>query len=125
GGYKGFGLALVFSLLGSALNGMSSGRDTANIDEVSAAGDTGQAIMALKVANFGPIDDFKRRVDKIVRDIRTSKPGPGVAEVRYPGLNGHRTAAERGRGGVPIRAPLVSTLAKLAAELAIDPLVVT
>jgi L-2-hydroxycarboxylate dehydrogenase (NAD+) len=122
GGYKGFGLSLVFSILGSALNGMSTGRDTASIDDVAAAGNTGQTIMALKVANFGPLEDFKRKVDTIVRDIRTSKPAPGVAEVRYPGLNGHRTAQERQRHGVPIRPPLSANLAKLAASLAIEPL---
>ncbi len=124
GGYKGFGLSLVFSILGSALNGMATGRDTASIDDVAAAGNTGQTIMALKVANFGPLEDFKRKVDTIVRDIRTSKPAPGVAEVRYPGLNGHRTAQERQASGVPIRPPLAANLEKLAASLAIEPLVV-
>jgi L-2-hydroxycarboxylate dehydrogenase (NAD+) len=122
GGYKGFGLALVFSLMGSALNGMATGRDTVSIDELSAAGNTGQAIMALNVANFGPIEDFKRRVDKVARDIRLSAPLPGVREVRYPGLNGHRTALERAANGIPIRKPLAASLEKLAATLAIAPL---
>jgi LDH2 family malate/lactate/ureidoglycolate dehydrogenase len=122
GGYKGFGLSLVFSILGSALNGMSTGRDTASIDDIAAAGNTGQTIMALKVANFGAVEDFKARVDKIVRDIRTSQPAPGVAEVRYPGLNGHRTAADRSARGVPIRAPLIASLEKLAVSLAIEKL---
>jgi L-2-hydroxycarboxylate dehydrogenase (NAD+) len=123
GGYKGFGLSLVFSIMGGALNGSSTGRDTVSIDDVAAAGNTGQAIMALKVANFGDVADFKRRIDKVARDIRTSQPMPGVSEVRYPGLNGHRTMAERTKNGVPIRAPLAASLAKLAASLAIEPLV--
>ncbi len=123
GGYKGFGLSLVFSLMGGALNGSSTGRDTVSIDDAAAAGNTGQAIMALKVANFGDVADFKRRVDMIARDIRTSRPMPGVAEVRYPGLNGHRTAAARAARGIPIRSPLAASLAKLAAALGIEPLV--
>jgi L-2-hydroxycarboxylate dehydrogenase (NAD+) len=123
GGYKGFGLSLVFSLMGGALNGTGTGRDTVSIDDVAAAGNTGQAIMALKVANFGDVADFKRRVDKVARDIRSSKPMQGVREVRYPGLNGHRTASERAKSGVPIRPPLAASLAKLAAALAIEPLV--
>ena len=122
GGYKGFGLSLVFSLMGSALNGMGTGRDTVSIDDVSAAGNTGQTIMALDVAAFGDVADFKRRIDKVARDIRTSKPMPGVAEVRYPGLNGHRTALEREKSGIPIAAHLARNLDKLAASLGIAPL---
>ncbi len=122
GGYKGFGLSLVFSIMGSALNGMGTGRDTVSIDDVSAAGNTGQTIMALDVAAFGDVADFKRRIDKVARDIRTSKPMPGVAEVRYPGLNGHRTALEREKSGIPIAAHLARNLDKLAASLGIAPL---
>jgi LDH2 family malate/lactate/ureidoglycolate dehydrogenase len=123
GGYKGYGLSLMFSLLAGVLNGTATGRDTASIDDASARGNTGQAIMALNVARFGPVADFKRRVDKVARDLRRSTPLPGGPAVRYPGLNGHRTASARQEGGVPIRLPFVTSLAKLAAELAIAPLV--
>jgi L-2-hydroxycarboxylate dehydrogenase (NAD+) len=119
GGYKGFGLSLVFSIMGSALNGMGTGRDTVSVDDVGAAGNTGQTIMALDVAAFGDAADFKRRIDKVARDIRTSKPMPGVAEVRYPGLNGHRTAREREANGIPIAPHLAHNLDKLAASLGI------
>ena len=119
GGYKGFGLSLVFSIMGSALNGMGTGRATASTDDVSAPGNTGQAIMALDVAAFGDVADFKRRIDTVARDIRTSKPLPGVAEVRYPGLQGHRTALARERSGIPIAAHLAQNLDKLAAALGI------
>lgn len=119
GGYKGFGLSLVFSLMGSALNGMRTGRDTVSIDDVSAAGNTGQTIMALDVKAFGDTADFKRRIDTVARDIRTSKPMPGLKEVRYPGLNGHRTALEREKNGIPIAAHLAQNLDKLAASLGI------
>jgi L-2-hydroxycarboxylate dehydrogenase (NAD+) len=122
GGYKGYGLSLMFSLMGGVLNGMGTGRDTASIDDVAKAGNTGQAIMALDVKRFGDVRDFKRRVDKVARDIRMSKPMPGVGEVRYPGLNGHRTQQERQSSGVPIRPNLMQTLDKLAASLGISPL---
>jgi L-2-hydroxycarboxylate dehydrogenase (NAD+) len=122
GGYKGFGLALAFSLMGGALNGARTGRDTVSIDDASTEGNTGQAIMALDVASFGDVEDFKRRVDIVARDIRTSAPMPGGGEVRYPGLNGHRTAAARARAGIPIRPPLAASLAKLASSLRIEPL---
>ncbi|HXP29529.1 MAG TPA: Ldh family oxidoreductase [Stellaceae bacterium] len=121
GGYKGYGLSLVLSLLGGALNGTPVGRDSAGIPAADPA-NTGQAIMALNLASFGPVEEFKRHVDRIVRDLRTSKPLPGGGEVRFPGQQGHRTATERGRSGIPIRPALRAELGKLAAELGIAPL---
>ncbi|HXQ51675.1 MAG TPA: Ldh family oxidoreductase [Stellaceae bacterium] len=123
GGYKGFGLSLAFSLMGGALNGARTGRDTVSIDDAATEGNTGQAIMALNVASFGDVADFKRRVDIVARDIRTSQPMPGGGEVRYPGINGHRTEAARAKAGIPIRPPLAASLAKLASSLGIAPLV--
>ena len=122
GEYKGFGLSLMLSLLGGVLNGTATGRDTVSLDDDRVAGNTGQAVMALKVANFDAVENFKRRTDKVARDIRTSKPMPGVREVRYPGLNAHRTEAERLERGIPIRAAFAASLDKLAAELGIAPL---
>ena len=123
GGYKGYGLSLMFSLLAGVLNGVATGRDTVSIDDASAAGNTGQAIMALNVANFGPVVDFKRRVDKVARDLRTSKPLPGGARgaLSRPPRPPHR---ERARRATAFRSapPLVASLDKLAAELAIAPL---
>jgi LDH2 family malate/lactate/ureidoglycolate dehydrogenase len=121
GGYKGYGLSLVLSLLGGALNRTPIGRDSVGVPAADPT-NTGQAIMALNLASFGPVEEFKRQVDRILRDLRTSKPLPGVGEVRFPGLQGHRTATERGHSGIPIRPALRAELGQLAAELGIAPL---
>jgi LDH2 family malate/lactate/ureidoglycolate dehydrogenase len=47
---------------------------------------------------------------------------PGVSEVRYPGLNGHRTEAERRKSGIAIRPAFAAALDKLAAGLGVAPL---
>jgi L-2-hydroxycarboxylate dehydrogenase (NAD+) len=122
GGYKGSGLSLVFALLGAAMNGVPVGREAASNQRADRQADTGQAIMAIKLANFGPVDAFKQRTDTVARDIRNSKPLPGVSHVRYPGQQGHATMLERRRSGVPIRKPLIASLNKLAADLRIVPL---
>ncbi|MGH7036072.1 MAG: Ldh family oxidoreductase, partial [Stellaceae bacterium] len=87
GGYKGYGLALVFALMGGALNGAPVGRDAGDpaAPPRKPPADTGQAIMALDIAKFGPPEAFKRSVDKFVRELRGSKPLPGGAPVRYQG----------------------------------------
>jgi LDH2 family malate/lactate/ureidoglycolate dehydrogenase len=124
GGYKGYGLALVFGLLAGTLNGAAMGSDTIdfNADDTTPT-NTGHAIVALSIAAFGELDDFKRRVDKIAREIRRSKPLPGVAKVWLPGDQSRAKFEERSRLGIPVPKALRASLDKLAAELKIAALV--
>jgi len=123
GGYKGYGLALVFGLLAGTLNGAACGRDVVdfNKDDVTAT-NTGQAIVAIDIARFAPVDDFTRSVDTVIRDLRNSKRMRGVDRIRLPGEQSHATLRERAAQGVRVGPALWSQLQKLAAELGIEPL---
>src|SRR5437588_3413781 len=120
GGYKGYGLALVFGLLAGTLNGAAMGSETVdfNADDVTPT-NTGHAIVAISIAAFGEVDEFKRRVDKLAREIRRSKPMPGVARIWLPGEQSRAKLEERSKLGVPIPEPLRASLDKLARELKI------
>jgi LDH2 family malate/lactate/ureidoglycolate dehydrogenase len=121
GGYKGFGLALMFGLLAGTLNGAAFGKDVVDFNKDDATPtNTGQAIVALKIAAFGAVEDFKRRVDTAVRELRGSALLPGVEAIRLPGEQSHLRREERRRGGIPIPLPLRQSLDRLATELAID-----
>jgi LDH2 family malate/lactate/ureidoglycolate dehydrogenase len=123
GGYKGYGLALIFGLLAGTLNGAAMGRDVVdfNKDDVTPT-NTGHAIVAISLAAFGDVTGFKQRVDELVRDLRASKRLPGVDAIRLPGEGSHQARAERMKLGVPIPAALMQGLGKLADELKIAPL---
>jgi LDH2 family malate/lactate/ureidoglycolate dehydrogenase len=123
GGYKGYGLALVFGLLAGTLNGAAMGRDVVdfNNDDTTPT-NTGHVIVAINVAMFRELSEFKSSVDQLVRDIRNSKRLPGVDAIRLPGEQSHAKRAERMRLGIPLPAPLMQSLDKLAAELNIAPL---
>jgi LDH2 family malate/lactate/ureidoglycolate dehydrogenase len=123
GGYKGYGLALVFGLLAGTLNGAAMGRDVVdfNADDTTAT-NTGHAIVAMNVEAFQPVAEFKRQVDVLVRDLRNSQRLPGVDRIRLPGEGSHAARADRGKNGIPLPAPLAASLAQLARELKIQPL---
>jgi LDH2 family malate/lactate/ureidoglycolate dehydrogenase len=123
GGYKGYGLALVFGLLAGTLNGAAMGRDVVdfNNDDTTPT-NTGHVIVAINVAMFRELAGFKASVDQLIRDIRNSKRLPGVDAIRLPGEQSHAKRAERTRLGIPLPEPLVQSLDKLAAELKISPL---
>ena len=120
GGYKGYGLALVFGLLAGTLNGAAMGRDVVdfNHDDTTPT-NTGHAIVAISLAAFGDVAGFKRRVDELVRDIRSSRRLPGVDAIRLPGEQSHAKREERMRLGIPLPDPLLKSLNQLAADLGI------
>jgi LDH2 family malate/lactate/ureidoglycolate dehydrogenase len=69
GGYKGYGLALVVGILAGTLNGAAMGSETIdfNADHVSET-NTGQAICVIDPDAFGEGQEFKAKVDKLIRE---------------------------------------------------------
>jgi len=122
GGYKGYGLALIFGLLAGTLNGAAMGRDVVdfNADDTTPT-NTGHVIVAINVEAFQPVAEFKKSVDALVRDLRKSERLPGVDRIRLPGEGSHAARADRSRNGIPLPAPLAAALNQLAAELKISP----
>jgi len=123
GGYKGYGLALIFGLLAGTLNGAAMGKDVVdfNADDTTPT-NTGHAIVAINVDAFQSVADFRRSVDVLIRDLRNSERLPGVDRVRLPGEGSHATRAERTTNGIPLPAPLAASLAALATDLKIPAL---
>jgi LDH2 family malate/lactate/ureidoglycolate dehydrogenase len=123
GEYKGSGLALMIGLIAGVLNGAAFGKDVVdfNADDASET-NTGHFIVAVDIARFAPLQTFTGEVDRHVRDLRGSRRLPGVDAIRLPGDRRAACREERARDGVPVPAPLLTQLDKLAAELRIKPL---
>jgi LDH2 family malate/lactate/ureidoglycolate dehydrogenase len=123
GGYKGYGLALVFGLLAGTLNGAAMGKDVVdfNADDTTPT-NTGHSIVAINVEAFQPLAEFRTGVDTLVRDLRQSRRLPGVSEIRIPGDGSRAAREERLKNGIPVPPALVESLKQLATELKIQPL---
>jgi LDH2 family malate/lactate/ureidoglycolate dehydrogenase len=120
GGYKGYGLALVFGLLAGTLNGAAMGRDVVdfNADDTTPT-NTGHSIVAIDVAAFQPLAEFRKSVDALARDLRRSQRLPGVTEIRLPGDGARAAREDRLKNGIPLPPALAASLDQLAAELGI------
>ena len=123
GGYKGYGLALIFGLLAGTLNGAAMGKDVVdfNADDTTPT-NTGHAIVAINVEAFQPLAEFRKAVDVLIRDIRNSRKLPGVDRIHIPGEGSHAARADRLKNGVPMPAALLAALNQLAGELNIEKL---
>jgi LDH2 family malate/lactate/ureidoglycolate dehydrogenase len=123
GGYKGYGLALIFGLLAGTLNGAAFGRNVIdfNKDDTTPT-NTGQVIVALDIARFSPLESFKRSVDAIIREMRNSKKMAGVERIQVPGEQSHAIWRERSALGIPLNDALLDDLDRVAGALGIEKL---
>jgi LDH2 family malate/lactate/ureidoglycolate dehydrogenase len=123
GGYKGYGLSLMTGLIAGVLNRAAFGRDVVNmVSESGKAANTGQAIVALSIDTFCPVDVFKRTVDTVVRDLRASKRLPGVERIYMPGEQSAQKGIDRSAHGIPLPKALKDSLDAVARDLGIAPL---
>ena len=120
GGYKGYGMALVFGILAGTLNDAAMGRDVIdfNADDASPT-NTGQAILAIDISAFDDVSRFNGRVDELARDLRGSERMKGHERIYLPGEQSEARREERSRLGVPVPPALLSSLNQLGEKLGI------
>ncbi|WP_270933893.1 Ldh family oxidoreductase [Falsiroseomonas oryzae] len=123
GGYKGSGLALMLGLLAGPLNRAAFGKDCVdfNADDRTVT-ETGHVLIALDVARFLDPKEFTAEVARHLDDLRNSTRLPGVDRIRLPGEMRAARRRDRVAKGVPIPAPLMAQLDRLAAETGAVPL---
>ena len=123
GGYKGYGMALVFGILAGTLNRAAMGREVVdfNADDATPT-NTGQALLAIDVAAFDELAGFKRRIDELSREIRGSKRMKGYERIFLPGEQSLARQQERSKLGVPVPPALLADLNRLGERLGIGKL---
>jgi len=120
GGPKGYGLALMFGLLAGTLNGAAFGREVVDFNKDSTTvTNTGHAIVAVNIASFMDVQEFKQKVDQIWREMKSSPKLPGFDEIRLPGERSARIYRERMAHGVPLSQELHAALDSLAGRLGV------
>jgi LDH2 family malate/lactate/ureidoglycolate dehydrogenase len=118
GGHKGFGLGLLVEVLAGVLAGSSYGRTEHTASDVHGRERVakGFCLIALDPERFLGRQEFRRRVDELIVDVRSSEPADGVDRVMLPGEPEHHRRIERVRDGIPLAQPLIAHLNQLAAE---------
>jgi LDH2 family malate/lactate/ureidoglycolate dehydrogenase len=115
GGAKGYGLALMIGLLGGILNGAAFGKSAIDFGtDHSTITNTGQLLIAVNIAAFADVREFKAGVDEIWDQMKSSPKLPGVDEVRLPGERSARIYEDRKRNGLPLSPALRQVLDELA-----------
>jgi LDH2 family malate/lactate/ureidoglycolate dehydrogenase len=118
GDYKGYGLNVIIGLLAGVLNGGAFGRNVVDFNkDLGARNNSGHMILAMRVDNFQPVEEFTREMDRVIREIRDSKRMENVDRIWLPGEIEYRRMQERREKGIPLAGAVVQKLQELAAEL--------
>ena len=121
GKHKGYGLGLVVDALTGVLSG---GLFSTQIGQFAAKPSepvgVSQSFGALDIKRFIPVDQFKERIDEMIRNVKGSEPLEGVDRVYLPGEQGLLTREDRLKNGIPLHAKLISDLRALAKRLTIE-----
>jgi len=97
GGYKGSGLAMMAEILCAVLGGGAMSTELGGKPvRVS------QMFLAIDVGCFLPLDEFRARMDRLIRIMKTTPPARGYSEVLVAGDPEWRMEHERRKNGIPI-----------------------
>ncbi len=119
-GPKGYALTTVIGMLSTMLSGGAFGTDVTHLyDDFERPQNIGHLLGVLPVGSFVDPAEFKRRMDKGIREIKGVKKAPGVTEIFLPGEREHRTLLERRKTGIPLAVGTVSELRELSEEFGV------
>ncbi len=80
----------------------------------------GSLFIAISVAAFRPLEDFKTEVTEFAKFLKASRPAQGFEAVLYPGEIEWQRTQERLRTGIPIEDETWSEIQKLAATVSVS-----
>jgi LDH2 family malate/lactate/ureidoglycolate dehydrogenase len=118
-GPKGSGLAIVMDALcgplGGGLMGVSKRYDPGDAPPEKRA--TAHFFMAIHIASFTSVGEFKAEIDRQIRLTRKAKPRKGFSRVTLPGEIEWELTQERRVKGIPLHKSQLQALEALAEEL--------
>lgn len=120
GGPKGYGLCFALGALAGTLNGAAFGRNVVDFNaDATSKTNTGQFICALSIDAFMDVMEYRREMDDLVRQMKSSPKLNGVDEIRLPGERSWHTHIERQKTGIPVPPALQRQLDDVADRLGV------
>lgn len=124
--HKGYGLAVFSEAISGVLMGSAFGLDhksqwpTGRGSDNVGVSKTGHTIVAISIAAFGDVYEFKRRLDELVSQLHSTAPLDEELPVLVPGEPELQSVRQRAAEGIPISAGVLRGIMETARELGVD-----
>jgi ureidoglycolate dehydrogenase (NAD+) len=120
-GHKGYGLALMIEILCATLTGADMLSEVKLwLEKHPGPLNQGHAFIAININNFMPVTQFKERMDRMIREIKSAPKAKGSDRIYLPGEiewnNRERALAQ----GVTLPEHVIERLTGLAADFDLD-----
>lgn len=104
GSHKGYGLSTMVEILSASLQSGAflSALSGLNADGSNGRFKVGHFFMAISVDSFLPLNDFKKNIGDLLRELRTSRKTPGQPRIYTAGEKEFLNTIEVRKTGVPI-----------------------
>lgn len=116
GGHKGYGLALMVDVLCGVLSGAATGLQV-YADEKRP--DVGHFFMALDPTAFRSLDEFRRDMDRLARELKDSPKAHGESRIYVHGEKSFARMELYRREGIPLETKVVENLKKIGTDLGV------
>ncbi|MDD4889223.1 MAG: Ldh family oxidoreductase [Phycisphaerae bacterium] len=119
--HKGYGLALMVEILTGVLSGGAFGNGISSwgggpVAPVSQS----HTFIAIHIAAFEPVADFKRRMDELTRQIRSAPKAKGSDRIYLPGEMEHESRQRAIEDGMALPDHVMLRLQGMAEDLGLD-----
>lgn len=122
-GYKGFGLAIMIEVLSGVLTRSSILNELPLwFEKTSVPVNLGHFFMALDIGAFMPVEAFKKRVDQMIDELKSSPPMKGSSGIFMPGEMEYLKEQDYLRNGIPVSKEVLKTLDHFAKKIGIPKL---
>ena len=117
GGHKGYGLAVMVDILCSVLCGAPFGPQVK--DTATSSARVSHFFGAINIGAFRDPAEFRKDMDRMLRDLRLSPPAAGAERVYFAGQKEFEHEAEVRRSGVPLFQETAASLELISRETSV------
>jgi len=118
-GYKGYGLSILVDILSGILPGAAYGPNVGTPEDPKPS-DIGHFLGAIDIDAFTPLEEFKERMDVMIRTIRNSAKAKGQERIYIHGEKEWELEEDYRKNGVPLYFRVWESLRDLAKNLDIE-----
>ncbi|HEV3012894.1 MAG TPA: Ldh family oxidoreductase [Actinomycetota bacterium] len=118
-GHKGYAIAFMMDVLSGVLTGSSFGTGVSGPQQAERRSGSGHLVLALDVEAFLALEEFNRRVEQLIEEVKSVPLAEGFDEVLYPGELEDRSQARLQREGIDLPAGTRSELERLAEQVGV------
>lgn len=119
GGPKGSAISFLIDIFAGVLSGAAFALHLNTLENVRAVQNLGHVFAAYRTDLFLPAAEFARRMDEILRMLKSAAPAPGVERVLAPGEIEFAAESRNRRLGIAIPKEVVGQLSNLAADVGV------